>query len=74
MTTWQSDIYGESEPLAGDLAGGAYISALRITLLSIVSLGFYWLYWITARGSSTVTTPSRLRLKPAPATTRCGTG
>ena len=46
MTTWQSDIYGESEPLAGDLAGGAYISALRITLLSIVSLGFYWLYWM----------------------------
>ena len=45
MTTWQSD-YGESEPLAGDLAGGAYISAVRITLLSIVSLGLYWLYWM----------------------------
>ena len=45
MTTWQSD-YGESEPLAGDLAGGAYISAVRITLLSIVGLGLYWLYWM----------------------------
>ena len=46
MTTLQDDIYGESQPLAGDLAGGAYISAVRITLLFIVSLGFYWFYWM----------------------------
>ncbi len=46
MTTLQSDIYEESEPLVGDFAGGAYISAVRITLLSMVSLGVYWLYWM----------------------------
>ena len=45
MTTWQFD-YGESEPLAGVLAGGAYISSVRITLLFIVSFGVYWLYWM----------------------------
>jgi hypothetical protein len=46
MTTWQSDIYGESEPLAGDLARGAYISVARIIVLSVISMGLYWLYWM----------------------------
>ena len=46
MTTWNTDIYGESEPLAGDLARGAYISTTRIILLSIVSMGLYWIYWM----------------------------
>lgn len=46
MTTWQPDIYAESEPLPGDLAGGAYISNVRIALLSVVSMGLYWFYWM----------------------------
>ena len=46
MTTWQPDIYGIDEPLAGDLAGGAYISTTRIILLSVISMGLYWFYWM----------------------------
>ena len=46
MTTWQPDIYGIDQPLAGDLAGGAYISTTRIILLSVISMGLYWLYWM----------------------------
>ena len=46
MTTWQPDIYGDTEPLAGDLARGAYISNARIVLLSIISMGLYWIYWM----------------------------
>ena len=46
MTTLQSDIFVEGEPLVGVLAGGTYISAVRITLLFIVSFGVYWLYWM----------------------------
>ncbi len=46
MTTWQSDIYGEREPLAGDLARGAYISIARVILVSVVSMGIYWVYWM----------------------------
>ena len=46
MTTWQSDIYGEGEPLAGDLARGAYISTTRVILMSVVSMGVYWIYWM----------------------------
>ena len=46
MTTWQSDIYGDSEPLAGDLARGAYISIGRVILVSVISMGLYWFYWM----------------------------
>ncbi len=46
MTTWQPDIYVIDEPLAGDLAGGAYISTTRIILLSVISMGLYWIYWM----------------------------
>ena len=46
MTTWQPDVYGYDEPLAGDLAGGAYISTTRIILLSVLSMGLYWFYWM----------------------------
>ncbi len=46
MTTWQADIYGESEPLAGDLARGAYISIARVVLVSVISMGLYWIYWM----------------------------
>lgn len=46
MTTWQPDIYAESEPLPGDLAGGAYISTTRVILMSIISIGVYWIYWM----------------------------
>ena len=46
MTTWQPDIYGEGEPLAGDLAGGAYISIGRVILVSVISMGLYWFYWM----------------------------
>lgn len=46
MATWQTDNYGAENPHTGDLAGGAYISPTRIILLSIVSMGLYWLYWM----------------------------
>ena len=46
MTTWQLDTYGESEPFAGDLARGAYISTARIILMSVISMGLYWIYWM----------------------------
>ena len=46
MTTWHADIYGEGEPLAGDLARGAYISVIRIILMSVISMGLYWIYWM----------------------------
>lgn len=46
MATWQTDHYGAENPHTGDLAGGAYISPMRIILLSIVSMGLYWLYWM----------------------------
>ena len=46
MTTWQPEIYGDGESLPGDLARGAYISTARIILLSIVSMGLYWIYWM----------------------------
>jgi hypothetical protein len=46
MTTWQLDTYGESEPFAGDLARGAYISTARIILMSVISMGTYWIYWM----------------------------
>ena len=46
MTTWQPDIYGDSEPLAGDLARGAYISIGRVILVSVISMGLYWIYWM----------------------------
>ncbi len=46
MATWQPDRYGEENPHTGDLAGGAYISTTRIILLSIISMGIYWFYWM----------------------------
>ena len=46
MTTWQPDIYGEGEPLPGELAGGAYISTTRVILMSVVSMGPFWIYWM----------------------------
>ena len=46
MTTWNTDIYGESELPAGDLAGGAYMSTGRIVFLSVISMGLYWIYWM----------------------------
>ena len=46
MTAWQLDTYGESEPFAGDLARGAYISTARIILMSVISMGVYWIYWM----------------------------
>ena len=46
MTTWHPEIYGDSEPLAGDLARGAYISIARVILMSVISMGAYWIYWM----------------------------
>ena len=46
MTTWNTDIYGVSEPLQGELARGAYISTTRIILVSIISMGLFWIYWM----------------------------
>lgn len=46
MTTWNTDIYGEGEPLQGELARGAYISTTRIILVSIISMGLFWIYWM----------------------------
>lgn len=46
MTIWQPDIYGDGELLPGDLAGGAYISTARIILMSVISMGAYWIYWM----------------------------
>ena len=46
MTTRQPDIYGDGEPLTGDLARGAYISIARVILVSVVSMGIYWVYWM----------------------------
>jgi hypothetical protein len=46
MATWQLDDTGSENPHTGDLAGGAYISAGRIIVLSIISFGVYWIYWM----------------------------
>ncbi len=46
METWQPDIHSDDNSLPGDLAGGAYISLRRIILMSIISAGFYWFYWM----------------------------
>ena len=46
MAAWQTDNYGEENPHAGDLAGGAYIATGRIIALSVISFGIYWIYWM----------------------------
>lgn len=46
MTTWQTDIYGDDDALTGDLSRGAYVSVTRIILMTVISMGLYWLYWM----------------------------